>query len=314
MRPRRRLLPAFLLALSALASASRAQDDGGSIGGDALSGTLRRARDTGALVIGYRESSFPFSYAVPGSSSTATAAEPPRGYAIDLCLGIVAEVGRALGQPIRPEYALITSETRLDAVASGRVDLECGSTTSNIEREKLVAFSPITFVAGTKLMVRRDSGIRSYRDLGAGKTVVVTTGTTNEAVVRKLIERNHLGARVVTGRDHGESYAMVADGRADAFATDDVLLSGLIAQHRDADKFMVVGDFLSYEPYGIVYRRGDPAMAEIVDRAFARMAQDRDLLEYYHRWFERRTPGGEELNLPMSAQLVEVFRVLGVED
>lgn len=290
----------WLLALLLLAAPAWGQG----ADGDALTGTLKKAHDTGRLTIGYRESSFPFSYAVSGR---------PIGYAIDLCLGIVAEVERALGQELRVEYAPVTSETRMDAVTTGRVDLECGSTTSNVERQKQVAFSPITFVSGTKLMVRRDSGVRSYRDL-AGKTVVVTAGTTNEGVIRKLDERNHLGIRLVTGRDHGESYAMVADGRADAFATDDALLYGLIAQHRAADKLMVVGDFLSYEPYGIMYRRDDPAMAEVVTRAFAAMAQDRDLVEYYHRWFERRTPTGEELDLPMSAQLVEIFRVLGVED
>ena len=288
-----------LLLLTAPARGQPATEDS-----DALSGTLRAARARGALTIGYRDSSFPFSYTTPAG---------PRGYSIDLCLGIVAEVERTLGREIRPEYALIGPASRVDAVASGRVDLECGSTTSNVERRKQVAFSPIIFVAGTKLMVRRDSGVQGYRDL-AGKTVVVTAGTTNEAVIRALNERNHLGARIVTGRDHGESYAMVADGRADAFATDDVLLYGLIAQHRAADRLMVVGEFLSYEPYGIMFRRADPAMAEAVDRAFATMAHDRDLIEFYHRWFERRTPNGETLGLPMSAQLAEVFRTLGVED
>ena len=291
-----------LLALLLLAVPARGQPAAGD--SDALSGTLRTARERGALTIGYRESSFPFSYTTPAG---------PRGYSIDLCLGIVAEVERTLGREIRPEYAPLTPADRIEAVASGRVDLECGSTTSNVERQRRVAFSPIIFVAGTKLMVRRDSGVQSYRDL-AGKTVVVTAGTTNETVIRALNERNQLGARIVTGRDHGESYAMVADGRADAFATDDVLLYGLIAQHRAADRLMVVGEFLSYEPYGIMFRRDDPVMAEVVDRAFATMARDRDLIEYYHRWFERRTPNGETLGLPMSAQLAEVFRTLGVED
>ena len=291
-----------LLALLLLAAPARGQP--AAQDGDALSGTLRTARERGALTIGYRESSFPFSYATPGG---------PRGYSIDLCLGVVAEVERTLGREIRPEYALVSPASRVEAVASGRVDLGCGSTTSNVERRRRVAFSPIIFVAGSKLMVRRDSGVQSYRDL-AGKTVVVTAGTTNEAVVRALNQRNRLGARIVMGRDHGESYALVADGRADAFATDDVLLYGLVAQHQAADRLMVVGDFRSYEPYGTMYRRDDPAMAEAVDRAFATMARERDLIEYYHRWFERRTPNGETLGLPMSAQLAEVFRTLGVED
>jgi glutamate/aspartate transport system substrate-binding protein len=256
------------------------------------------------MTLGYRTASFPFSYVL---------ADRPVGYSIDLCQGVVAEIEREIDREVRIEYAPVTPEARIPALVSGQIDVECGSTTSTVERRKEVAFSPIIFVAGTKLMVRRDSPIRGYRDL-AGRTVVVTAGTTNEAVVRGLDERNHLGLKLISAPDHDASFAAVLDGRADAFATDDVLLSGLIARNRAADKVMIVGDFLSYEPYGLMYRRDDPAMAEAVDRAFATMAEDRDLLELYHRWFERQTITGERLNLPMSAQLAEIFRVLGVQD
>ncbi len=273
-------------------------------GEEAYSGTLKRVADRGSVVIGYRESAFPFSYII-GSR--------PVGYTIDLCLGIVAELERAVDRPLRVDYLPVAADARLDAVASGRVDLECSSTTSNAERQKRAAFSPIIFVAGTKLLVRRGSPVRSFHDLD-GRTVVVTSGTTNEQAIRRLNEHNHLGARIVTAPDHDRAFAMVADGHADAYASDDVLLYGLIAQRHVAADMMVVGDFLSYEPYGIMFPKDDPAMAATVQRAFERMARDHDLTEYYQRWFVRPTPSGEVINVPMSAELVGVFQVLGGGD
>ncbi len=140
---------------------------------------------------------------------------------------------------------------------SGAIDLECGSTTSNLQRQKEVAFSPVFFVAGTKLMVPKASAVKSYRDL-AGKTVVVTAGTTNEAALRTLSDKQKLGINIVTARDHAQSLALLIAGKADAFATDDVLLYGFIATEPGAHDMKVVGEYLSYDPYGLVYRRDDP--------------------------------------------------------
>jgi glutamate/aspartate transport system substrate-binding protein len=196
---------------------------------------------------------------------------------------------------------------------SGKVDLECGSTTSNIERQKSVAFSPVIFVAGTKLMVKRDSGISSYRDL-PGKTLVVTSGTTNETAMRLLNDKYKLGITIVAAKDHQESYDMLVSGKAAAFATDDVLLTGFIAANKAEDKLVVVGDYITYEPYGIMFRKDDPVMAAAVTRAFRLMAQRRALTDTYRRWFLEPGLSGEALNLPMSAQLSEVFRALGEED
>ena len=272
-----------------------------------LSGTLKKVRETGVVTIGYREASFPFSFVRAGSAQ-------PLGYSIDLCLGIVEEIVRELhGNPTRIAYQPVTSETRLEAVMSGKVDLECGSTTGNAERQKSVAFSPIVYVAGTKLLVKRGSGIDSYRDLG-GKTLVVTAGTTNEAAMKQLNEKYRFGIDIVSARDHDASFAMLADGKADAFATDDVLLYGLIAARKAQDTMAVVGDFITYEPYGIMFRRADPLMAAAVTRAFLFMAQTRALANAYRRWFLQPTPTGEILNLPMSVQLTEVFRGMGAED
>jgi glutamate/aspartate transport system substrate-binding protein len=272
-----------------------------------LSGTLKQVRERGLVTIGYREASFPFSFVRPGSAQ-------PLGYSIDLCLGIVEEIARALhGAAIRTAFAPVTSESRIAAVTSGKVDLECGSTTANAERQKSVAFSPVIYVAGTKLLVRRGSGIGSYRDL-RGKTLVVTSGTTNEAAMQQLNTKYGLGITIVSARDHDASYAMLADGKADAFATDDVLLYGFVASKAAAATMAVVGDFITYEPYGIMFRRDDPQMAEAVGRAFQVMAQRRTLASIYRRWFLQPAPTGELLNLPMSVQLAEIFRGMGAEE
>jgi glutamate/aspartate transport system substrate-binding protein len=174
-----------------------------------------------------------------------------------------------------------------------------------------VAFSPLIFVSGTKLLVKRTSGIRSYKDL-KGKAVVVTAGTTNEQVIKRINQQFNVGMNVISARDHEEAYGLVAGGNAAAFATDDILLYGLIARHRSQRELIVVGDFLSYDPYGIMYRKDDPQLNEAVVRTFRQLAESRDILEIYHRWFIRRTPTGERLNLPMSPQLEESFRVLGL--
>jgi len=272
----------------------------------ALSGTLKKVRDSGTITLGYRESSLPFSYL--------NRRQQPIGYAIDLCREIVEEASSELdGMEIKIAFVPVTPADRLQKVASGAIDLECGSTTANVQRRKEVAFSPIFFVAGTKLMVAKSSTLGSYRDL-VGKTVVVTAGTTNEAALRTLSDKQKLGITFVTARDHAQSLEMLVSGKADAFATDDVLLYGFIATAKNGSDLKVVGEFLSYDPYGLAYRRDDPAFAEVVERAFARMAGERRLAELYNKWFLRRLPTGETLDLPMSPQLEEIFRMLGQPD
>jgi glutamate/aspartate transport system substrate-binding protein len=271
-----------------------------------LTGTLKKIKDSKAVTLGYRESSIPFSYLNrPGD---------PIGYSIDLCNAVVDETSKELqGLEIAVKYKKVTAETRILAVRSSEIDLECGSTTANFERKKEVAFSPIFFVAGTKLLVPRSSDITSYRDL-RDKTVVVTAGTTNEAAVRAIAERQKLGIRLVIGKDHAESFALLKAGKADAFATDDVLLYGLVATDKSGDQYHVVGEYLSYDPYGLMYHKDDPDFAAVVDRAFSRLAQSRELVQLYNKWFQQRLPTGERLDLPMSPQLEEIFRVQGVPD
>jgi glutamate/aspartate transport system substrate-binding protein len=287
---------------AALATAGMAQEQEHSA--RQLQGTLQKIDRSGVVTIGYREASFPLSYVDPQGK--------PIGYSIDICKAIIDEIAREIDNVrIKTEYALVTPETRIPALLAGKIDLECGSSTNNTERQKQVAFSPLIFVAGTKLMVKRGSGIRSYKDL-KGKVVVATAGTTNEQVIKRLNQQFNVGMNIVTARDHEESYALVANGNAAAFATDDILLYGLIARHRSQRELIVVGDLLSYDPYGIMFRKDDPQLNEAVLRTFQQLVDSRDILELYHKWFIRRTPTGERLNLPMSPQLEESFRVLGL--
>jgi len=275
-------------------------------GAQELTGTLKKIKETKTVTLGYRESSIPFSYVnKPGE---------PIGYSIDLCNAAVDEVSKEFeGTEIGVKYKRVTAETRIPAVRSGEIDLECGSTTANSERKKEVAFSPIFFVAGTKLLVPRSSDITSYRDL-RNKTVVVTAGTTNEAAVRAISEKQKLGVKLIIGKDHAESFAVLREDKADAFATDDVLLYGLAATTKSGDQYHVVGEYLSYDPYGLMYRKDDPDFGAVVDRTFSRLAQSRELVQLYNKWFQQRLPTGETLDLPMSPQLEEIFRVQGVPD
>jgi glutamate/aspartate transport system substrate-binding protein len=266
-------------------------------------GTLKKIRDSGLIVLGHRENSPPFAFL--------DANRKPIGYSLDLCEVVVEEIGRELGKDLRVEYRGVTPENRFDMVTSGAIDLECGSTTNNAERRKTVAFSPTMFVTGTKLLVRRGSGILNLRDL-AGKTVVLTRGTVHETLVPRIAERRGIPIRFVYGSDHNESFKMLARGEADAFANDDVQLYGMLAETKSPSDFRVVGDFLTYADYALMYRKDDPEFAEVVERAFARFSSSREIVAIYERWFEKPLPNGVRLNLPMSPHLTEIFRVQGL--
>ena len=271
-----------------------------------LTGTLKKIKDSGTVTLGYRASSIPFSYL--------NKVHEPIGYSIDLCNEIVKEIsGELKGVEIGVAYKLARAETRIPAVRSGEIDLECGSTTADFQRKKQVAFSPIFFIAGTKILVPRSSAISSYRDL-RDKTVVVTVGTTNEAAVRAISEKQDLNIKLLVGKDHAESFDLLKEGKADAFATDDVLLYGLVATTHTGDQYHVVGEYLSYDPYGLMYRKDEPEFDAVVDRTFTRLAQSRELVQLYNKWFQQRLPTGETLDLPMSPQLEEIFRVEGVPE
>jgi len=288
----------LLLAALLLTTAAAAQTGGN----EGLSPTLSNIKNTHVVRLGYRESSPPFSFL--------DQANRPIGYSLELCEAIVDEIGVEVDDPnLRIEYVKVTSDDRIPAVVQNKIDLECGSTTANAERGKQVAFSPLMFVAGTKLMVPKASTISGPTDL-QGKTIVVTKGTTNEQAMHAVDKKFSLGLNIVTAADHEQSYQMLADGKADAFATDDILLYGLIARHKGQDKFRVTGEYLSYDPYGIMFRKGEPQLAAVVERAFRKLGSNRDLIPLYNKWFVSRLPTGEKLNVAISPQLEEAFKVL----
>ncbi len=167
-------------------------------------------------------------------------------------------------------------------------------------------------MSGTKLLVKRGSTIKSFRDL-AGKSVAVTAGTTNEQTMRDIAGKFKLDYRLLLSRDHAASFAQVASGKADVFATDDVLLYGLIAQNKAKGKYLVVGEFLSYDPYGIVYRKGDVQLADLISHAFRDLAEDGEIEREYKRWFLNRLPSGASIDLPMSPQLETLVRAMAAK-
>jgi glutamate/aspartate transport system substrate-binding protein len=288
----------WLAAVVLLTAAADAQT--GSTEG--LSPTLADIKKAHVVRLGYRESSPPFSFL--------DQANRPIGYSLELCEAIVDEISVEVDDAnLRIEYVKVTSDDRIAAVVQNKIDLECGSTTANAERSEQVAFSPLIFVAGTKLMVPKASTISGPADL-KGKTVVVTKGTTNEQAMHNVDRKFALGLNIIASPDHEQSYQMLVDGKADAFATDDVLLYGLIARHKAQDKFRVTGEYLSYDPYGIMFRKGEPQLTAVVERTFRKLGSNRDLIPLYNKWFVARLPTGEKLNVAISPQLEEAFKVL----
>jgi glutamate/aspartate transport system substrate-binding protein len=305
----------WLLALLLLATAGARAEDGA-----VLSGTLKTINGRGTILIGYRDSAPPFSFLNPGKQ--------PIGFSLDLCHGIAEDVARTLnrdlveaGAPawqtgVRIVYIAVAADERLPKVMSGAIDLECGSTTANAERAKSVAFSPVFFLAGTKLLVplvNERPAVSSYRGL-AGHTIVVGSGTTNAAAVKRLATTVSPPITVTEVASLDTAYDMLAARKADAFASDDILLAGFVATRPDGKRFGIAGDYLSYEPYAIGFRRDDPAFADLVRDSFARMASEGRLNSLYSKWLVDRLPNGERLDVPISPALAEMYRAMGQPD
>jgi glutamate/aspartate transport system substrate-binding protein len=290
--------PVALVLCAALlvpASVAVAQDNAATASTERID-TLKRIKDTGAITIGVREASVPFSYI--------DAQKQPQGYSIDLCLKIADAIKTELKMPrLDVRFMPVTSSNRIGMVKSGKVDLECGSTTNTRDRQKDVAFSYTTFVAGIKMLARKSSNITSVEDL-RGKTVVVTKGTTSETMLKQLNEDRVLKLAILETKDHNESFADIADGKAVAFPMDDVLLYGLISKAAKPDDFAVVGKYLSVEPYGILLRTDEPAFERLVDRTLVDLFQSGEVRRIYARWFSTH-----ELTVPMNQYLKEAFAI-----
>lgn len=260
-----------------------------------LTGTLKKIKDSGSITIGHRETSIPFSYL--------DEKQQPIGYSMDICAAVVEEVKKELGlAQLAVKYNPVTPQTRIPLMSNGTIDLECGSTTNTLTRQKQVGFAPVTFITGTKLLVKKSAKIKSYKDL-RNKTVVVTQGTTNERIIKALSDKDNLNIKFLNAKDHGESFLTVESGRAVAFSMDDILLYGLIAKAKTPKDYEVVGDYLSYDPYGMMYRKGDEDFGVVIRRAIGRLMASGDITKIYNKWFLEKLPSGEVMGVPMSPLL-----------
>jgi glutamate/aspartate transport system substrate-binding protein len=299
-----RRLVALVLACALASGAETAFAATASTYPDALTGRLRQMKETNVVRLGYRENAIPFSYVGPDAK--------PAGYSLDLCHAIVATIADDLGgPPPSVEYVRVTPQDRIERVVSGAVDLECGSSTATPERRRLVAFSPVIFVTGTRLAVRRGSGIRGANDL-RGRNVAVVRGTSNDTAMRELDRLRTLAIRFVVAADYSEALALFDGGKADAIAADEVLLRGYLAETGRARDVRIVGEMLSFEPYGIMYPRDDPALDDVVDRTLRALTASREIVWIYDRWFVRPLPSGRRLGMPMSEQLRRSFELIGL--
>jgi glutamate/aspartate transport system substrate-binding protein len=280
----------ILLILACLGGQATAQEAGG---------TLAKIKRTGVITLGVRDGSIPFSYLDDKQQY--------QGYSVDLCMKIVAAVQKHLGTAVKVAMNPVTSANRIPLMANGTIDLECGSTTNNAERQKQVAFAPTMFVIGSRLLSKKSSNINSLADM-KGKTLVATAGTTTLKQMTMLNAEKQLGMNIVVGKDHPESFLMMETGRAAAEANDDILLASQVASARNPGEYAIGKEALSVEPYGIMMRRDDPAFKAQVDAALVQVYQSAEFPKLYRKWFQSPIPPkGINLNFPMPEQLKAVI-------
>jgi glutamate/aspartate transport system substrate-binding protein len=293
-RARMKCLSMIGLALAAIFCAGPAD-------AEELTGTLKKIKETGAITIGFRDSSIPFSYLDDR--------QKPIGFAIDICYKIVDAVKQELKlDKLEVEFNPVTSSTRIPLLANGTIDLECGSTTNNADRLKQVSFTNTHFLTATRFVSKKSSNLNSIDDL-KGKPVVSTSGTTN---IRQLTEANaarNLGLNIIPAKEHAESFLMVETDRAVAAVLDDILLASFVAGSKDPDAYVISRDtFSKPEPYGIMMRKDDPDFKKVADAATAALYQSADGQKLYDKWFMQKIPPkGLNLNAPISAELKDEF-------
>ncbi|MBU9278165.1 glutamate/aspartate ABC transporter substrate-binding protein [Burkholderia gladioli] len=263
-------------------------------------GTLKKIKDTGVIALGHRESSIPFSYYDQNQKVV--------GYARDFQMKVVDAVKKKLNLPnLQIKDIPVTSQNRIPLVQNGTVDIECGSTTNNLERQKQAAFSTTYFVIGTRLMTSKDSGIKDFADL-KGKTVVTTAGTTSERLLRAMNNDKQMGMSIISAKDHGESFQTLETGRAVAFMMDDALLAGERAKAKKPDNWVIVGTPQSEEAYGCMMRKDDPAFKAVVDGAITELEKSGEAAKLYTTWFEKPIPPkGLNLNFPLSDSMKKLY-------
>ena len=281
------LLAAAALGLSAAATAQE--------------GTLKKIKDSGAITIGHRDASIPFSYYDDK--------QQPVGYAVDLCLRIVDAVKKEVGNPnLKVNYQLVTSANRIPLMANGTIDLECGSTTNNLARQEQVWFTITHFVTANRWVAKRSAKLDKLEQL-KGKTIVSTAGTTNIKQMTELNAAKNLGMNIISANGHPEAFQMVETGRAAAFAMDDILLYSLVSQARSPKDYHISSEATSVEPYGIMLRKDDAAFKKVVDAAMTQIYKSGEINKIYDKWFQKPVPPkGINLNVPMSEAFKKVIK------
>jgi glutamate/aspartate transport system substrate-binding protein len=297
MRSGRVLHAASLLILLG-AGAAQAQTAPDPASPDALAGTLRRVRESGQIVLGYRSYALPFSYLDRRGEAV--------GYSIDICREIAADVATALAESdLKTVLREVRTEDEFARLADGAVDLICSATTVTPERRQKAAFSPAIFNAGARLLVRKDAPIAGLADL-AGRSVVATAGSTTLAALTQAIATGKLDVHVLTAPDAGHAFALL-----DAMALNDIALQSLIATVEGGRQYKIVGERLTDSPYAIAFRQNDPDFAGLVQGSFARMASQGLLAAFYDRWFVKRLPSGQKIDVPMGTKLQQDFTGMG---
>ena len=265
-----------------------------------LAGTLKKIRETGAITIGHRESSIPFSYLDD--------AQRPVGYAMDLCMKVVDAVKAELRMPgLKVNLQPVTSANRIPLMQNGTVDLECGSTTNSLKRQEQVAFGPSYFVVNITAAVKKDSGINTLADLN-GKTIATTSGTTSVPLLKQYERTAAIDVKEIYGKDHAESFLLLANDRAAAFVMDDILLAGQIANSPTPAAYRIIPESLRQEPYSMMLRRDDPQFKALVDRAVGDLMRSGEIEQIYEKWFASPIPPrGTNLNFPMTPAIRDAF-------
>ena len=263
--------------------------------------TLKKIKETGVINLGHRESSIPFSYYDDKQQVI--------GYSHEMMLKAVEAVKEGLKlAKIDTKLMPITSANRITLVQNGTIDIECGSTTNNTERQKQVSFSTTIFVIGTRLMTKKDSGIKDFDDL-KGKNVVTTAGTTSERLLRKMNEDKKMEMNIISAKDHGESFLTLETGRAVAFMMDDALLYGEMAKAKNAKDWVVTGTAQSKEAYGCMVRKDDPEFKKVVDAALTKVETSGEAEKIYAKWFMNPIPPkGLNLAMPLSDEMKALYK------
>ena len=265
-----------------------------------LTGTLKKIKDTGSITVGHRESSIPFSYLDDK--------QQPVGYAMELCAKIVDAVKAELKMPaLKVAYQPVTSANRIPLLQNGTIDMECGSTTNSVERQKQVAFGPTYFVINVSAAVKKSSGIKTFADL-SGKAVASTSGTTSSPLLRGYEKAKGIDFKEVQAKDHAESMQLLATDRAQAFIMDDILLAGQIANQPNPGDFMILPESLRTEPYSMMLRRDDAPFKALVDRAVGAVFKSGEINKIYAKWFTGPIPPrGVNLNFQMTPAIKDAF-------